>query len=69
MKKNLPGKVGATPPFGKLLKMDIYVDSLLTKSKKIYLGSGEYTSSIRVSANQYIKIEKTVKGSFSKSKK
>ncbi|MFA4817476.1 MAG: YbaK/EbsC family protein [Parcubacteria group bacterium] len=68
MKKNLPGKVGATPPFAKIIKIDIFIDSLLAKNKKIYLGSGEYTNSIRVNTNQYLKIENPVKGIFSKKK-
>lgn len=69
MKKNLPGKVGAVPPFRDLLKLDIYSDSLLLKNKKIYVGSGEYTESILLNVSQYLKIENPVKGSFSKAKK
>jgi len=69
MKKNLLGKVGATPPFGKLVGLEIYADNLLLKNKKIYLGSGEYTLSIRVNTSQYLKIENPIKGGFSKSKK
>ncbi|MCX6763322.1 MAG: YbaK/EbsC family protein [Candidatus Moranbacteria bacterium] len=69
MKKNLLGKVGATPPFGKMMNLEIYADNLLLKNKKIYLGSGKYTLSIRVNTSQYLKIESPVKGSFSKSKK
>lgn len=65
MKKNIPGKVGATPPFRGILKLEIFIDSLLAKSKKIYLGSGEYNASIRLSTSQYMKIEKPMKGSFS----
>jgi Ala-tRNA(Pro) deacylase len=68
MKKNLPGKVGAVSPFSKLLKIEIFIDSLLVKNKKIYLGSGEYVFSIRVSASQYLKIEQPTKSSFSKKK-
>ena len=68
MKKNLPGKVGAVPPFNKLLNIDIFIDSLLAKNKKIYLGSGEYIFSVRVNASQYLKIEQPTKGSFSKKK-
>jgi Ala-tRNA(Pro) deacylase len=68
MKKNLPGRVGATPPFGKIIKIDIFIDSLLAKNKKIYLGSGEYTNSIRVNVSQYLKIENPTKGVFSKKK-
>jgi Ala-tRNA(Pro) deacylase len=69
MKKNLLGKVGATPPFGKLLKMEIYLDNLLAKNKKIYVGSGEYTESLRIDVGQFLKIEMPIKGAFSKSKK
>jgi Ala-tRNA(Pro) deacylase len=68
MKKNLPGKVGATPPFGDLIKMNIYMDNLLAKNKKIYVGSGEYTESLLINVSQYLKIEKPVRGSFSKKK-
>ncbi len=69
MKKNIPGKVGATPPFRGILKLDIFIDSLLAKNKKVYLGSGEYDASLRVPISQYIKIEKPIKGSFSVAKK
>lgn len=69
MKKNLLGKVGAVPPFRELLKLDIYADSLLWKSKNIYLGSGEHTASIRVNTKQYLTKESPIRGSFSKSKK
>jgi len=69
MKKNLPGKVGATPPFGGLVKIGIYFDNLLAKNKKIYVGSGEYTVSVLLSAKEYFKMEKPIKGSFSKAKR
>jgi prolyl-tRNA editing enzyme YbaK/EbsC (Cys-tRNA(Pro) deacylase) len=69
MKKNIPGKVGATPPFSELLKIDIYIDSLVTKNKKMYVGSGEYTESILVNTGQYVKLENPTRGSFSKAKK
>lgn len=65
MKKNLSGKVGATPPFAKIIKINIFIDSLLAKNKKIYLGSGEYVFSVRVNTKQYLKIENPVKGVFS----
>lgn len=69
MKKNIPGKVGAVPPFMGLLKLPVFVDTLLAKNKKIYLGSGEYDASIRVNTAQYVKIEQPIRGSFSQSKK
>ena len=69
MKKNLPGKVGAVPAFGGFLQLPIYVDSLILKNKKIFIGSGEYTNSFRINTGQYLKIEMPIKGVFSKSKK
>ena len=69
MKKNLPGKVGAVPPFADLLKLEIFADNLLLKNKKIYIGSGEYTFSLLMNTSEYIKKENIIKGSFSKTKK
>lgn len=68
MKKNIPGKVGAVTPLGKLLGLRVYIDSLLFKNKNLYLGSGEYINSIRVSTKQYLKKEQPVKGVFSMKK-
>lgn len=65
MKKNLLGKLGAIPPFGELLDLDIYADNLLSKKKFLFLGSGNYETSLRISARQYFKIENPHKGSFS----
>jgi prolyl-tRNA editing enzyme YbaK/EbsC (Cys-tRNA(Pro) deacylase) len=65
MKKNIPGKLGAVAPFSKLLGLQIYVDNLLLKNKKIYLGSGEYIFSIKLNTGQYLKKENLAKGSFS----
>lgn len=68
MKKNLPGRVGATPPFRELTGLDVYADSLVLKNKKIYVGSGDYTESLLINTGQYIKKEEPVKGSFSRKK-
>lgn len=68
MKKNIPGKVGATPPFRELLKLDIYIDNVLAKQKNLYVGSGEYEYSIKIPAKQYLKNETPVKGSFGSKK-
>jgi prolyl-tRNA editing enzyme YbaK/EbsC (Cys-tRNA(Pro) deacylase) len=64
MKKNIPGKVGATPAFKELAGIDIYIDNILAKQKNIYVGSGEYEYSIKIPAKQYLKIENPTKGSF-----
>ena len=69
MKKTLPGKVGATPPFAELLKLPIFADKVLLKSKKIYIGSGEYEYSFLLSSKDYFKKENPIVGSFSMKKK
>lgn len=68
MKKNILGKVGATPPFSEILKINIYADKELLKSNKIYLGSGEYNASIRLGSKEYFKKENPIVGSFSMKK-
>lgn len=68
MKKTLPGKVGAVAPFAELLKLPIFADKLLLKSKKIYVGSGEYEYSFLVSSKDYFKKENPVVGGFSMKK-
>ncbi|PIU79541.1 MAG: hypothetical protein COZ28_02715 [Candidatus Moranbacteria bacterium CG_4_10_14_3_um_filter_44_15] len=65
MKKNISGKVGATPAFREFLKLDIFIDNALAKQKNLYVGSGEYEYSIKIAAKQYLKNEEPVKGSFS----
>jgi len=64
MKKNLPGKVGATPPFREILGIAIFIDSLAAKQKNLYVGSGEYQFSIRIRAVQYLKNEQPMIGIF-----
>jgi len=65
MKKSLPGKVGATPPFSELLKLPIFADKGLMKNKKVYFNSGEYEYSFLISTSEYLKKEKPVLGIFS----
>lgn len=70
MKKNIPGKIGATPPFSKLIKLEVFVDGVLLRQKNLYLGTGEYELSIKTTPAQYKKLEDgLVKGSFGKVKK
>jgi prolyl-tRNA editing enzyme YbaK/EbsC (Cys-tRNA(Pro) deacylase) len=68
MKKSLPGKVGATPPFRGLLALDIFMDSILMKQRSLYLGSGEYEYSIKLPTKQFVKNEAPIKGVFSMKK-
>lgn len=64
MKKNIPGKVGATPPFREMLKLEIFIDAVLAKQKNLYVGSGEYEYSIKIIVKQYLKNESPVRGIF-----
>jgi len=64
MKKNISGKVGATPAFRELTKLDIYIDNVLVKQKNLYIGSGEYEYSVKLATRQYLKNETPVKGNF-----
>lgn len=69
MKKNLIGKVGATPAFGKLLKMPLFMDSSLKKLKDLILNTGDYTTSFKIKTKQFIDLEEPKIASFSKAKK
>ncbi|MFA5925447.1 MAG: YbaK/EbsC family protein [Parcubacteria group bacterium] len=68
MKKNIPGKVGATAPFREYLGLDIYADAVLAKQKYLFAGSGEYEYSIKIPSKIYFKIEEPKKGSFTAKK-
>ena len=70
MKKNLKGKVGVTPPFGELIGMSTFVDASLLKQKNLFINSGDYEYSLKLTRAVF---EKTIgkemfKGNFSKKK-
>jgi Ala-tRNA(Pro) deacylase len=62
------GKLGAVPPFGKLLGWPIFIDQLILKQTKIIINSGDYNFSLKIKSKDLIKIEQPVVGSFSKKK-
>lgn len=62
-------KGGTVPPFGVLFKLPAFIDKSLLKAKKLVINAGGFEESIRLAGNQLEKIEKIVKGSFSKKKK
>ncbi|MFH1597511.1 MAG: YbaK/EbsC family protein [Patescibacteria group bacterium] len=68
MKKSIVGKVGATPPFGSLLKMPVFIDAPVLKQKKIQVNSGDYDFSLQITASALIKLENPIKGNFGKKK-
>lgn len=60
-------KLGAIPPFGELWKLPLFVDRGLAKEKNIFVSSGIYETSFRISAKALGK-SGAILGNFSKSK-
>lgn len=69
MKENVKiGKLGVIPPFGRLLKIPVFIDNLVLKQPKIIVNAGEYGVSLKIKTKDLTKAEQPVKGSFSKKK-
>lgn len=67
MKKNIKvGKLGAVPPFGKLLGWPVFADNSILKPAKIIVNAGDYGVSLKIRSKDLIKLEEPVRGSFSK---
>jgi len=57
MKKIFKGiKIGATPPFGTLWKINTIVDKKLLLNPKIIINSGDYNFSIKVASGSFKKL-------------
>ncbi|MFH1841441.1 MAG: YbaK/EbsC family protein [Candidatus Nealsonbacteria bacterium] len=71
MKKNLKGvKLGAVPPFGSLFKFPTFADKSLLKESEIFINSGNYDCSIKVTPAVFKKLlPDLIIGNFSKSRK
>ncbi len=65
IKDKLLGKPGSIPPFGKLLKMPVFMDKVLEKEKHIFLPSGDFKIAIKITPKEYIRLEEPVLGRFS----
>ncbi|MBI3957135.1 MAG: YbaK/EbsC family protein [Candidatus Kerfeldbacteria bacterium] len=65
MVRELKVKPGAITPFGSLHKLPVVVDKSLVKSKKILLGSGSFTDSVRMSSSVFVALENATLGAFS----
>ena len=69
MKKNIKtGKLGAVPPFGKLLGMPVFADNAVLKPLKVIINAGDYGVSLKIETKDLIKLEEPIRGSFSKKK-
>jgi prolyl-tRNA editing enzyme YbaK/EbsC (Cys-tRNA(Pro) deacylase) len=68
MKEKLMGKIGATPPFGRSLKLPVFIDKALLKEKELIFNTGDYNTSIKMKAKDFAKLEQPLAGSFSMKK-
>lgn len=69
LKKNVKlGKLGMTPPFGRLLKMTVFVDNSILKQAKIIVNSGDYEVSLKIKTKDFIELEQPIRGVFGKKK-
>lgn len=69
MKKKVIGKVGATLPFGSLLKFPTFMDKALLKQKELILGTGSHEQSLKMKTSEFLKVEPVITGVFSELKK
>jgi Ala-tRNA(Pro) deacylase len=60
-------KLGAIPPFGELWKLPMFVDRGLAKEKNIFVSSGIYEASFKLSTRIFEKLG-AILGNFSKAK-
>ena len=69
MKSRFKGiKIGALPPFGSIWKLPTFIDNSLIKEKNIFVNSGIYETSFKLSPRIFEKIG-AIKGVFSQAKK
>lgn len=69
MKTKFKVKPGALPAFGGLYNLPVFVDKNLLPEKKVLLAAGSFTESIKMSPQEYVKLEEATTGSFSVVKK
>ncbi len=65
IKEKITKKPASVPPFGKMYKMPVFMDKKLIKEKYIYIPSGDFRVSIKISPKQYVKLESPIEGNFS----
>jgi len=69
MKKNIKGKIGATPPIGSLSKISTFIDKGLLKQKNLIINTGDYQKSIKLATKKFLELEEMIKGNFSEAKR
>ncbi len=63
--EKLLGNIGATPPFGRLLRLPVIMDKELTRQEKLILNSGDYSTSIVMNTDEFMSLERPMVGCFS----
>lgn len=69
MEKLLKVKAGAMSAFGGLHKLPVVMEKELAKLKKAVFASGSFNHSVEMAANNFIKLENAMLGSFGVKKK
>jgi len=58
--------VGALPPFGSLLGLETYMDTVLNEDEEIVFNAGTHTETAKIKMADFLKAEKVVTGDFGK---
>jgi Ala-tRNA(Pro) deacylase len=58
--------VGALPPFGSLLGLETYMDSVLNEDEVIVFNAGTHTETAKIKMADFLKVEKVITGEFGK---
>lgn len=71
MENNIKGvKLGATPPFGALYKLPVFVDTALLRQPKVIVNGGGHETSLKITPANLLKLNQdTIKGNFSQAKR
>lgn len=68
MKEKIIGKIGATPAFGRTMKLPVFMEKTLLKEKDLIFNSGDYQTSIKMTAKNFEKLERPLTGTFAMKK-
>ncbi len=58
-------ETGAMPPFGKIYGMPCFADQSLLEEEDLYFNAGNHQETIKVSAADFLRASKAVRGDFS----
>jgi Ala-tRNA(Pro) deacylase len=67
--KYLKTKVGLLHPFGSIYNIQTLIDKGVSKNKKLIASAGSFSHSVELALKDFEKLEKPIRGSFSKGKR